>query len=719
MADRKTKFDYEIEAFEFAFQDKKAMKIAIYGIGRMTATLVSRLKGFKIIGLLDRDESMIGKEMYGIKIIGQEEAEKNAELIIINTSETYWGTIYQRIQDWKVPIYFKNGKRATDEFLHKNKHNPYWKKTYAELLAKIQEYEVISFDIFDTLIMRTIYLPTDVFRIVEIKLKNELGKEISFFEPRKKATNLSENATIDEIYDEMQKAEGWDDWLRDKVKEYEIKVEKQFIVPRKDMVELYNAVKKMKKVFLISDMYLSKNILFDILTQCGIDVSMEQIIVSCDYKKSKENGELWEYYSNILKQENIRGLHIGDNEKTDGKLPEQYGIDSFLVWSANRMLCESSLGGIAAKANTLFTSVYLGWMIANVFNSPFALQESLGKVSFKENVDVGYWLLGGSMYVFCEWLIKQAKGRKIKQLLFLAREGYLLIRLFEEYCKLTQERDIPQIVYLEISRRAVLTASIQDETDILEVASFPYKGTITDFLWDRFGVIDYSGNLQNVYVIDTDKDIQKQYTILKKYEEEILSEAERERNNYLAYINSLNIASDFAIVDSQLYGTTQYYLGKLLKQNLSGYYFCACLDKTNKYLKRNIMISCFPGKKGMDGKDSNFYKKAAFIEAFFTAPNGMLECIENDGSKRYAENKQNQINFEIRLEMLEGIKAFMKDAVQWCEKYGIRAQGEDIYFMDQLFGIFMNNGFNPTDDMKKSFYYDNGILDHSEVPIWE
>ncbi len=44
MSDTKTKFDYEIEDFASAFEDKKELRIVIYGIGRMTATLMERLK---------------------------------------------------------------------------------------------------------------------------------------------------------------------------------------------------------------------------------------------------------------------------------------------------------------------------------------------------------------------------------------------------------------------------------------------------------------------------------------------------------------------------------------------------------------------------------------------------------------------------------------------------------------------------------------------------
>ncbi|HBA68602.1 MAG TPA: hypothetical protein DCZ40_04500 [Lachnospiraceae bacterium] len=133
MSDKKTKFDYETEAFEAAFKDKHRLRIAIYGTGRMTATLLERLKGFCIVGLLDRDRAMLGKEMYGVKVIGREEAEKDADIIVINTSETYWNTIYKRIQDWKIPIYFRNGICASKAFPHVNKNNPYWEKSCEEL----------------------------------------------------------------------------------------------------------------------------------------------------------------------------------------------------------------------------------------------------------------------------------------------------------------------------------------------------------------------------------------------------------------------------------------------------------------------------------------------------------------------------------------------------------------------------------------------------------
>lgn len=718
MSETKTKFDYEIEAFELAFEDKKESKIAIYGTGRMTATLLSRLKGFQIVGLLDRDTAMVGKEMYGARVISREEAEKEADVVIINTSETYWGTIYQRIQDWKIPVYFRNGKLATKDFFHINGDEPYWKKNYAELREKIQDYEVVSFDVFDTLIMRKVYLPIDVFYIVEKKFQSEFGNDFSFVEARKKAASLLGDASIDEIYAEVEKSERWGHGLKEKIKQYEIEVEKRMIIPRRDMAELYNAIKDTKEIFLISDMYLPCTVLEEILSGCGIMVHKGNILVSCDLKKTKEEGTLWEYYRNTVVK-GRKAIHIGDNESADGELPKQYGIDTYIVWSSNKILQKSSIGDIAFDINTLYASFCTGIFGAKMLNSPFALQGTNGKSTFTKEQDAGYCLLGSVVYIFCRWLLKQAKENKVRQLVFLAREGYLLSKLFHYYCQLTKEKDAPQIIYLETSRRAVLTASIWDREDIYEVAEFPYIGNVGDFLQDRFGVSVEDKDLWAKDFGYTNEDKRKLRDILEKYEKEILLEAGRERHNYLAYLDSVGLESDFAIIDSQLYGTTQFYLGKLLGKKLKGYYFCVCQDKTNRYLEQNIMWGCFPGKKGLDGKDSSIYKNAAFTEAFFTAPNGMLECIEEDGKKRYASKRQNQTNFSIRLEMVEGIQEFMEDAVKFCEEYQVDIGEEDISFTDKMFGILMNKGFEPSDKMKSGFYYDNGIASHKEMPIWE
>ena len=153
-----------------------------------------------------------------------------------------------------------------------------------------------------------------------------------------------------------------------------------------------------------------------------------------------------------------------------------------------------------------------------------------------------------------------------------------------------------------------------------------------------------------------------------------------------------------------------------MDRKLIGYYFCACLEETNRFLEANIMRGCF---QTGDEKNSNIYKYAPFIEAFLTAPNGMFEYMDEYGNKRYAKKMRNQENFDIRYEMVEGIREFMKDMIHVQQEQIGEDRMNDAAFADLLFGVFMNNGFKASERMKESFWYDNRLAGNGEVPIWE
>ncbi|HBA68601.1 MAG TPA: hypothetical protein DCZ40_04495 [Lachnospiraceae bacterium] len=205
------------------------------------------------------------------------------------------------------------------------------------------------------------------------------------------------------------------------------------------MVDLYNRIRGRKEVFFISDMYFPRQTVGEILRQCGIEIPEERILISCDYRKSKEDGSLWKYYADTI-AEGRKALHIGDNEKTDGKFPGQYGIDSYVIWDTGRMLLESSVGAIASDVNTLYSSVAVGMINAKLLNSPFALQKTYGKIYFEKEQEVGFCLLWSMMYVFYNWLIRRTRENQEKKLAFFSRKGYLLTKIFQYYIESVGEK---------------------------------------------------------------------------------------------------------------------------------------------------------------------------------------------------------------------------------------------------------------------------------------
>ncbi len=135
----------EIRTFRKNFLEKKDSNIVLYGIGRYTATLVPALKEeFHFTGLMDKDPANHGKILHGLPILSLQEAEEQADLIIINVSATYWRIIYRRIKDSRIPVYFLNGCLADDNTDEAVSENSYWDMTAEKIYVMTQKYDIVT-----------------------------------------------------------------------------------------------------------------------------------------------------------------------------------------------------------------------------------------------------------------------------------------------------------------------------------------------------------------------------------------------------------------------------------------------------------------------------------------------------------------------------------------------------------------------------------------------
>jgi len=711
--DLESSYAYEIEEFINNFDEFRTKKIVLYGTGRMTTTLLEHIKGFQIIGLADRIETEVGNYKYGIKIMDQQEVEKEADMVIINTAEQYWGDIYNRIKMWKIPIYTRSGRLLSEDSVRGKIAESYFEKNPEALSRKIQMNEVISFDIFDTLIMRKICKTEDVFKLVELSMQHELDEQFSYVEIRRKAEQLLDEPNIDEIYDVMGELTGWTTDLLQRLKQKELQVDRELIIPRQKMVDLCNAAMESKAVYFISDMYYPSDILFDMLQEHGIHIQdKNKVIVSCDYKISKQNGKLWDYYH----REIVAGrsaLHIGDNLISDGNKPKEYGIDTYTILSAFDMLQCASLYRIVPLIKDIQESLHFGIVLAKVFNNPFALYNSKGRISLTTDVDAGYCLLGGLIYSFFKWLICTAKEDDIHQLIFLGRDGYLLIRVYEYICE-QLNISLPKGKYLEASRRAVMVAALKTEEDICRLSKVSaYRGNAKEFLLDRFGLETADENLMQTTLRDMD-DIENILPyIMERYANKILERAKMERNAYKAYMKSLDIQEKFAFVDTGHFGKIQYSIGKILEKETIGYYFSAAVDNRNIYYANN-MKGCFQAKEDKMGFAAEVYKKVYFIESVFTAPNGMLLYVDESGERIYDKLQHNQKHFDIRWRLLEGMLAYCSDMIELEQHIGLDSCIPNPVSMDKIFGIMYEECDYITKDKKEGFSFNDSFLERIE-----
>lgn len=130
-------------------------------------------------------------------------------------------------------MYYANGQKAqlTEQQIA-DKSNPYWRRSLDAMLDSIMRHDVVSFDIFDTLILRKVMLPQDIFRLVEEKVKSDVS--FDFYNERLKAAAEQDDPyyTIVDVYDRLRDNTGITGEQRDELLQIEIDTEKDAAVIR-------------------------------------------------------------------------------------------------------------------------------------------------------------------------------------------------------------------------------------------------------------------------------------------------------------------------------------------------------------------------------------------------------------------------------------------------------------------------------------------------------
>ena len=729
--EQKSKYEIEIENFRKIFDDKKNMCIAIYGIGRRTATLLPGITDYNITGLLDRDKNNVGKELCDIKVIPIDNIEEKADLIIINSDPSNYEIIFKRISGKvTIPVYYADGRLACLSDKDKcYEQNEYCISSYEELKDKIDQADIVSFDIFDTLIMRKIFSPEDVFRLLGEKIKAELKLDCNITGIRAQvAAKCGPFATINEIYEKIKKQIDLTDKNISDIMQLEKKTDMDLCIARKDIAELYEyCIESGKEVYLISDMYYTLQDIKRLLDKCGLSVIDDRHIwISCEKKKDKISGSLWKEYSSVVGK-NAKCIHIGDNKIGDIENSKKYGINSYYVMSGKDMLMNSSLSELAANVNTVSDSICLGLVIAKLFNSPFALCSTNGKVSYDDSEIYGYCVYGPLLEKFLIWLYYNSRKDGIDKLLFFARDGYFLEKDYKIVSELLNDGYKQDWCYLPISRRLIYMATMKSEDDLKRVVAFPYVGTFADYMKSRFEITVTDATAEyNDRQINAVGDSQNILNWIQPYKDKIMEQAKRERENYLDYLKSdgdMQAGLSYGTVDVGYYGTNQYYLQRLTGIKTKGYCFYSCLSNKNEYVKYISMKGCFQYDKDYDADESLIRKKAIYVETFITAPNGMAKYIDEENNVVCENNKKSQQYFSIKETVNNGVVKFILDYLKYVEKNSLcnnctrSMKNRKISIEDMIFDVSLKGKTNISEDICLGFWWDNDYVGKRELKI--
>ena len=187
-------------------------------------------------------------------------------------------------------------------------------------LRRGEKFDLISFDIFDTLIEREVLNPTDIFYLAGLELFKDEDEAKLFRERRIKAESEARKKSgtgevdLKDIYRELFPIYGINAGI---LRERELALEVKHCKARYKWKSLLEAFAGSgKRVVLISDMYLSSTEISQMLSQCGIN-GYEKLFVSQEYGCDKISGKLYREAERALKLDNCHHLHYGDSIKAD------------------------------------------------------------------------------------------------------------------------------------------------------------------------------------------------------------------------------------------------------------------------------------------------------------------------------------------------------------------------------------------------------------------
>lgn len=552
----------------------------------------------------------------------------------------------------------------------------YEPQTLEELKSIMDNYDAISFDIWDTLIARKVLYPEDVFVIVEDKARRQGIIMEDFKNVRHDAVFHVKrpNPNLIEIYDALQESTGITDEEKKTLMQLEIQVEKESVLPRKDMAEALSYARKSgKKVTLVTDMYLPETVMKLLLETTGI-TEYDGLFVSCEYRQLKQE-QLFAIYREAVTAKNY--LHIGDNPNADIAAAEQNGLDAVRIKKGLELLKESAFGKLVKKAEGWNEECMAGLFCAGMFNSPFVKPDEQGRYLIESPEQEGAFFIAPLISKFMVWLLEELQKDSYDGMLFSARDGYLLCKL---YGIMNEKMNgvLPQYRYFLASRQLATFTGITEDKDIVWLSLVKFHGSKEELLQYRFCLPEEEILMkENLSVTD--------YVLCHK--DKIYKRVEELRTNYLAYMRELGLkeGGKYAFFDFVSSGTCQYYLKRIAPFELVGKYFCRSVTDDEK---QSLKIDSLYVNDGVEKADSYLYQTYRYLETIMTSVTPSVHYVDKEQKAVYDEETRTQGQLDFVEAIHHAVENYFADFMEMYQPQQplSRDFAEEIYqFMDKKY----------------------------------
>lgn len=323
---------------------------------------------------------------------------------------------------------------------------------------------VCSFDIFDTVLTRSVCHPEVVFIYAARMAKDHLPSAcppVQFAHVRKRAEVRArhwygESTTLNRIYNELQKSLGLSTQATEQLKAAELAVEQRVLYPVPSVQPALQSLRERGvNLAFTSDMYLPAAFLRKRLIEHDLWRAEDRLFVSCAHGVQKGGGRLFEPVLQEMQCDAHDAIHIGNSEYADVKGARTAGLQAIHFDDGNPNRYEQILADHAPKTAGLTGCMAGASRYARLHTEVHSDRE-------KALRDVAASVMAPVLTGFVLWILDRVRDQRLKRLYFTSRDGHALIPIARQLAN-ALEVDCT-FKYLYLSRAALLPVNPDSDT---------------------------------------------------------------------------------------------------------------------------------------------------------------------------------------------------------------------------------------------------------------
>jgi len=329
----------------------------------------------------------------------------------------------------------------------------------------VESPQIHSFDVFDTVLMRKVAHPTDVFHLVAERLVSEgilpareaarwPGERVAAEQDARRATRQREVSHA-EILRCLCARLDLDIAVADVLAQIELEIEFELLVVVPGAGQAIETARRAgHRVAFTSDMYVPASFIRAALERHHLIRPGDALFVSSESGATKARGDLFALVQRHFHAPARRIHHRGDNRRSDYLVPRRLGINASLI-AATKLTRYEAMVADATELPVRARSLLAG--AARLTRLTIGIEEPRRALA-----RVACGVIAPLMLMFVAWLSRTAREASVDRLFFLARDGQMPFRIATAAAERFAGLALPSAHYLYASRQAWHPAAMRE-----------------------------------------------------------------------------------------------------------------------------------------------------------------------------------------------------------------------------------------------------------------